>query len=334
MRKFIAYLGLFIFCLAGNGCRSERPVPLVVAYATSWSEELPDPSGITHINYAFGHIADSCGGIRIDNEPRLREIAALKKANPKLKVLLAIGGWGSGGFSETAASTQKRTAFAAACAEITERFGLDGIDIDWEYPASTAAGISASPADTENFTRLMQELRTALGPEKLLTAASEASAKYIDFAAVAPYVDFINIMAYDIAVPPFHHAPLFRSERVQGISCEESVEAHIAAGMPVEKLVLGMPFYGRGTDTIGTRPYRELIRMRGYERRWDDRARAPYLTDAAGRFACSYENERSIEEKCRYLLRRGLAGAMYWEYGGDDGQGTLRKAVCEGLRPR
>ena len=134
-----------------------------MAYVTSWTDEIPDPSHMTHINYAFGHVNDSFNGVRVDNPDRLRSIVALKKQNPALKVLVSVGGWGSGRFSEMAADPKNRKAFANSCKKLVKDFNLDGIDIDWEYPTSSAAGISSSPADTDNFSALMHDLRKALG---------------------------------------------------------------------------------------------------------------------------------------------------------------------------
>ena len=84
---------------------------VVVAYVTSWTQEIPDPTTMTHINYAFGHVNDSFDGVKIDNPDRLRMIVGLKEKNPELKVMLSIGGWGSGRFSEMAASEKNRKAF-------------------------------------------------------------------------------------------------------------------------------------------------------------------------------------------------------------------------------
>ena len=108
-----------------------------------------------------------------------------------------------------AANDEYRRAFAADCDRVVKEFALDGIDIDWEYPTSSMANISSSPDDTENFTLLMQDIRAAIGNEKELTLATVASARYIDFKAILPSVDFVNIMAYDMASAPKHHSALY-----------------------------------------------------------------------------------------------------------------------------
>lgn len=333
MRRIISLL-LSVFAVSISPALSgaQEPGYVIVAYVTSWSRCVPDARYMTHINYAFGHVNETFNGVRIDNPERLRMIAGLKKQNPGLKVLLSVGGWQSGRFSEMASADSTRRAFAADCLAKVEEFGLDGIDIDWEYPTSGAAGISSSPDDTRNYTLLMKELRRSLGNERLLTLASSAFAGYIDFRAVEPLVDFVNIMTYDIATPPHHHSALRRSPMTGGVSCEESVARHIEAGIPAEKLVLGIPFYGRG----GKKPggfcdYRILAESGEYIQRWDDKAQAPYLADSTGRMVYTYDTPRSIALKCGFARRQGLAGAMYWDYDGDDSEGTLRKAVYMGL---
>lgn len=320
------------FGLPAAAQRPDTEGPVIVAYVTSWSGCMPDTRLVTHINYAFGHVNDTFDGVRIDNPERLHAIAALKENAPDIRVMLSIGGWGSGRFSEMAATDSTRNAFAADCLAKVEEFGLDGIDIDWEYPTSGAAGISSSPQDTENFTLLMQDLRRVLGNDRLLTLASVAFARYIDFKAIEPYVDFVNIMTYDIALPPHHHAALYRSSMTGGISCEESVRKHIDAGIPASKLVMGIPFYGRGGDNPGGFcDYKVLAGSDGYTPMWDDTAKAPYLADSTGRMVYTYETPRSIALKCKFIRQNNLLGAMYWDYDGDDAEGTLRNAVHENL---
>jgi chitinase len=305
---------------------------VVVAYVTSWSEIMPDPTCITHINYAFGHVSESFDGVKINNENRLKQIVELKQKTPSLKIMLSIGGWGSGRFSEMAADDALRKSFAADCQRIIREFNLDGIDIDWEYPTSSMAKISSSPDDTKNFTRLMSAIREAIGNDHLLTLATVAHAKYIDFRAIDPYVDFINIMAYDMASPPHHHSALYRSENAGSITSDEAVKAHLAEGVPANKLVLGMPFYGRGTKALsGFSDYKNIEKLENYNKQWDEIAQVPYLTDKEGVFVCGYEDPRSLAIKCQYIIDHDLLGGMYWDYDGDNETGDLRKTVYKAL---
>lgn len=336
LTKLLLFIGICTGCTLGK-TSSEEPVDcghkkIIVAYVTSWSEIMPDPAYMTHINYAFGHVNDSFDGVRIDHEERLKAIVSLKQNHPELAVLLSIGGWGSGRFSEMAADEQNRKRFAADCQRVVKEFQLDGIDIDWEYPTSSAAQISSSPEDTGNFTLLMQDIREAIGTNKLLTLASAANADFINFRAIDPYMDFINIMAYDMSTPPTHHSALYRSERAGRTTSDEAVEAHLAAGVPLHKLVLGMPFYGRGGKSLpGFMDYKKIRELEGYTSHWDEAAQVPYLTDSEGDLVCTYDDPRSLAIKCHYILERGLLGGMYWDYNGDNANGDLRRTVYETL---
>lgn len=330
---FTAIALLLMTLSAQPSCAHGKNKKVVIAYVTSWSTVVPDPTYLTHINYAFGHVNDSFDGVRIDNEARLKSIIALKKAYPHLKVLLSIGGWGSGRFSEMAADVVNRGEFAKDCERVVKEFKLDGIDIDWEYPTNSSAGISATKSDTENFTLLMRDIRKAIGKKKLLTLASVSSGQYIAFDQIKNDVDFVNIMTYDSGNPPYHHASLHRSPLSGRTTCAEAVKAHIAAGMPVEKLVLGIPFYGRGnkTDIKGFIDYKDLLNLQGFEQKWDDEAKAHYLVNAQGELVLTFETPESIALKCDYVHGQGLLGAMYWEYAGDTEGGVLRDAVYKGI---
>ena len=304
----------------------------VVGYVTSWGDRMPDPSLVTHFNYAFGHVSDSFDGVRIDNPDRLRAIVALKDLNPNLKVLVSIGGWGSGRFSEMAADEHYRTSFAADCMRAVEEYALDGIDIDWEYPTSHSADISASLDDTRNFTLLMRDIREAIGPDHLLTFADYADTTYVDYREVMPYVDFVNLMTYDMANPPHHHSALFRSDITGGLSVSEAVEHHLLAGVPLSQLVVGMPFYGRASqDYKGQRPFGKMQFEGLYHERWDSVAQVPFLVDDEGKMVLAHENERSIALKCQYILAKGLRGAMYWDSDNDDDAFTLSRTVWTNL---
>ena len=328
--RIILSMALAMFATASLMARQVRADNMVVvAYVTSWTQEIPDPAAMTHINYAFGHVNDSFDGVRIDNPERLRMIVGLKEKNPGLKVMLSIGGWGSGRFSEMAASEKNRKAFVKDCRKVVGDFKLDGIDIDWEYPTQSSAGISSSPDDTGNFTLLMRDLRRALGNKKLLTAATVCDAKYIDFRSCVQYMDFVNVMAYDMGNPPRHHAALFPSPVSSHITASQAVEEHLKAGVPASKLVMGMPFYGRGNrEDSGLKEYdRTGILPKGYEKRWDDVGKVPYIANEKGELVRGYDNSRSLAEKCQFILDHHLRGGMYWDYASDNSQGDERTTL-------
>jgi chitinase len=345
------------------GCSQQQTEnnAVVLAYVTSWSSVMPDPAHVTHINYAFGHVNETFDGVMINrpsrpgrtddegratSEDRLRSIVELKKQKPSLKIMLSIGGWGSGRFSEMASDETNRLKFAADCQRVVLEFGLDGIDMDWEYPTSSSAGISSSPEDMDNFTLLMRDIRQAIGKDKLLTFASAANALYVDFKAVNQCVDFVNIMTYDMGRPPYHHAAFKPSEHTT-LSVIESVDLHVEAGIPIHKLTLGLPFYGRGVDpipnfldyrnlinrngTIGFINRNEEILLEGYAEKWDEEAQAPYWADPEGKIVLTFETPKSIIIKCEWLRAKGMLGAMYWEYNGNDDERTLSQLVYDGV---
>lgn len=314
-------------CAWDEGADNDKEM-IVGAYLMGVRNELPDVNLVTHINYAFGHVNETFDGVLLPEGKGLSQVVGLKKDKPSLKVLLSIGGWGSGRFSEMASDPLKRKSFARDCARIVKESGLDGIDIDWEYPGSGLAGISSSPDDRTNFTLLMRDLRASLGKRSLLTIASVCNADYIDFKAVLPYLDYVNVMSYDMGTQHTHHAALYRSGYAGYCTADEAVRKHIDAGVPQQKIVMGMPFYGRGVE--GYVPYREG--ESSDVEFWDDTAKVPMILDSLGNMLFGYENARSIAEKCRYIVSGGLRGGMYWEYNDDNASHDLARAVYEGLR--
>ena len=333
MRKILLLMTL----LWGSVCVAQTDKTVVGAYVAAWSDIVPDPNVMTHLFYAFGGVNEAFNGVDINRPERLQMIVGLKAQNPELKILLSVGGWKSGRFSEMAATQEYREAFAKDCRRIVDELGLDGIDIDWEYPTSDAAGISSSPDDTENFTLLMMTLRQQLGEGRLLTMATVCDAKYIDFKACMPYVDLVNVMSYDMSEPQnAHHAALHRSPISGYCTSDEAVEAHLKAGVPKDKLVMGIPFYGKGRmDDPGIRQFLETGTLpEGYQDCWSEEGQVPYIVNEKGDFLWGYENERSLTAKCQYIKDNGLRGGMYWEYSVDTPQGDRRNTVYRNLITR
>ena len=308
--------------------------PVIVGYATYWDTAIPNPALLTHINYSFAHIKSDFESLDIKKESRLRTIAALKNTNPGLKVLLSVGGWGAGNFSEMAADATHRKNFCKNCLSAVKTYKLDGIDLDWEYPTSSSAGISSSPDDTKNFTLLLKDLRETLGNELLITMASSSSAKYVDFGSAVKYLNFVNLMTYDMGNPPYHNAGLYKSAATYR-SCDESVALHYAKGVPYDKMVLGIPFYGRGDGKAFTSDCLDFneIDPAGYTVCWDAAAMVPYLADSDGTMVLSYDDEISVGLKAAYAKEKGLLGAMYWNIEADDDTWTLSKSVARELLP-
>ena len=334
----------------GTHCKEEflGQRPMIIAYLTEYtSASTLDATQLTHINYAHGRFVNPTtgdGGIRIEGaDDLLPSVMALKQGKPSLKVLLMIGGWGekADGFSEMAKDPDKRTGFCQSCLSHIQTYGFDGIDIDWEYPTYPARGNGADPSDTQNFNLVLQELRETIGDEKIISFASSASADYVDWPTAITYLDYVNVMTYDMGNPPYHNSPLYRSSLTKSRSCEESIDKHHQKGVPYERLVLGVPFYGHGID-----PYASDVKFRDMAailsatsgtyagkniRVWDDVAKVPYLTDTEGTMLLGYDDEESVSWKGRFALSKGLLGAMFWEYRHDDSSGTLRRALCRAL---
>ena len=311
-------------------CHAKDKGYVVVAYVTSWTGVVPAPTVMTHINYAFGKVNGTFDGVDVDNPARLRMISELKQANPKLKVLLSVGGWGAGRFSEMAADKVCRRRFAKDCKRLVEEYGLDGIDIDWEYPTQKSAGISCSPDDTGNFTLLMRELRRVLGKKRLVTCATIASGEFVDFKNCIRYIDFVNVMSYDMASPPKHHSALYPSGISGRMTTAQAVKIHLEKGVPADKIVVGMPFYGRGV-----KPYQAYVKnpcaVPGVTEKWSGESQVPYMEDGEGNMVLGFENKKSVAAKCHYIIANKLRGGMYWEYADDNEMGDLRNTVAECL---
>ena len=305
----------------------------VVAYVWNGGDLLPDPSLITTINYAFANVNDTRDGVMINNEDRFKDIIALKKINPELKVLLCIGGNCESGLTEMAADSLKREALAADCARIVEEYGIDGIDFDWEFHG----GVGGTPDDYNNFLKVLKSVRANLPEGKLLTLAAGGDLAGMDVNNVPAFVDqldYVNVMAYDLGgQAPWHHTALYRSPNTGWRSVEEVVEDYVNHGVPYEKMMLGLGFYGRGddhyytgwTNTKSAVPYDDLTEQ------WDSIACVPYIADANGALVLGYENPRSIEIKCDYLKEKGFRGAMCWRTELDTDSLDLARTVARCL---
>ncbi len=349
---------------AGAGGNGE-----MVGYYASWAasqgctpDQLP-AERFTQINYAFAKLAD--GRAALSDPARdgknLRELTALRRRNPDLKIVLSLGGWDdSAGFSDAAASAGSRKALAQSCVDLLLKHGLDGVDLDWEYPVSGGApGVTHRPQDKQNFTLLLRELRQALdrqgqrdGKRYVLTVAGAVNGGYlnnIEPQAVAETVDHIFLMAYDIHGPwdayADFNAPLYTPAdgppRYRA-SVDDGISAWLGRGVPPEKLVLGMPLYGyiyQGVSSRNSGLYQsftsaksvswdkvksEYLSRASYQRFRHQQAEVPYLF--GNRSFLSYDDQASIAAKAALARRRGLGGVGFWELSQDRSGDLIQSA--------
>ena len=317
---------------------------IVLGYANN--EALPgvtaeDTRKLTHMNLAFGVIKN--GLLDMSGLTNWDCVKNFRVWNPDLKLVLSVGGWGAGGFSNMAMTEEGRRAFAASCLEVVEQNNLDGIDIDWEYPCSPLAEIDYDPRDKENYTLMLQALRDALGADRIVSIAVGAGEYFVEgteMDKVAQIVDYVQLMTYDMRSgfthQSGHHASLGLTKGdTTNTSTRGIVELFHEAGVPYEKLVVGAAFYSRQFDGVpnvnnGLLQTAETIGMYGpsfgelteeyrkagnYTEYWDEDAEAHYLWN--GSTLISYESPEAIRRKCLYVKEKGLLGIMYWEHGCD-----------------
>ena len=347
--------------------------PVIAAYVFPQNNPI-QPGDIaaqklTRINYAFANLQ---GGKIVNGftaeDKNLAALVALKQVNPSLTVLASVGGWlWSGNFSDMALTKESRSLFIASVVEYVNRYQLDGLDIDWEYPGMVGAGNKFRPEDKQNYTLLLKELREQFHHQEkklhrrlYITIAAGASTSFLDhteMSKVQQYVDTVNLMAYDYYEPGSsattgNHAPLFTDPAdPEKVSADKSVQEFEQAGVPADKIVLGVPFYGhawgevpdvshgafnpgKATTTHVYARYGDIVSTmlnQGYVRYWDAAASVPYLYNPDTKIFVSYEDPESLAKKCSYVLDHKLAGVMFWDYAGDP-TGTLLDALDTGLK--
>ncbi len=366
-----------------SGTTPSNPTPspvgqYVVGYYTGWSAYsgyTPDKvkaDKLTHLNYAFAEIDPATGKIALSDPTMDRKnfaaLRALKQKHKQLKTLISVGGWDdSTYFSLVASTASKRETFANSVVAFLLEHGFDGVDLDWEYPVSGgAAGNINSPQDKQNFTLLLQAIRTALdkqsakdGQKYYLTIAGAANTSYlskIEVQKIASIVDYIFVMTYDMHGPwdtyADLNAPLYQPQESSPqykASVYDGIQAYLKQGVPAQKLVLGMPFYGyryEGVSAQNNGLYSKFssaksisydtilanyLNNASYAKLRHETAQVPYLY-GNGVFI-SYEDPTSIAAKTALAKNLGLAGVGAWALS-HDANGTLLQSAYNTLHSR
>jgi len=359
-----------LLLLAPGATPAASPPGRIVGYATGWDPAQDQDAGkISTLIFAFAKVMDGRVAVDAAGKEHLRRLTALKATHSELKVTISVGGWGAGGFSEAAGDDAGRRAFADSAAQLVTAFNADGLDVDWEYPQHGESGIRSSPRDRGNFTLLLKAVRAGLdatgaahgrtGADHYTLSIAAADGPFvngIDIAAVAPYVDWFNLMTYDFVnsqTPATGHHTGLRASRLAPTverTTERAVRQFLDAGVPPGKLLIGAAFYGREFADVhphhrglyqhyghyqGEVPWPRLktdyLNKNGYVRYWDAAAQAPWLWNARTRRFVSYDDPRSIAAKARYVKTWHLGGIMYWEQNLDP-SGELLDAAWRGIK--
>lgn len=350
-------LAVVLLLLIHPGYAQVNPSFTVTAYfmGSPAQADSVDASKLTHIIFSFCHLKGNT--LQVDNSSdatTISNLVALKKKNPSLKVLLSLGGWGGCEPCSDVFSTAKgRKDFAESVLQLNTFFKSDGIDIDWEYPAVEGyPGHRFVPADKDNFTALIKELRRTLGPKYEISFAAGGFQKYLDEAvdwkSIVDDVDRINVMTYDLvngySTLTGHHTALF-SNADQKESTDNAVSYLVKLGVPANKIVIGAAFYGRMWENVGPernglyqsgkfkmglnfdRFSKELTAEKGWTSYWDDATKAPYAYNASQKLFITYDDRKSMETKTKYALDKKLNGIMFWEITNDIPTGGLLDAI-------
>lgn len=389
-RPVVTVLAVLMAGVMPRVAAAAEPLPRVIGayYPGGSAERYPVASipadTLTHLFYAFATIDDGRCVVDAQAAGHFQALAALKRTHPRLHTLISIGGWNAGGFSDAALTAERRQRFVASCVTLffeQHRGSFDGVDIDWEFPVyGGPTGITDRPHDRRNMTLLVQEFRRQLNvvgkarhAHLLLTAALPAGRMQTD----GPYdparsyaleelgrtLDFINLMSYDMGTgfssvstfnAPLREVPADPLDPAQRRwnNVAGAVQYYRQHGVPADKLVLGVPFYGRGfrvtTDAADGlyQPYSapfdagdwrrirsDFLDQPGWQRHWHPVAQAPWLYNAAERIFISYEDPASIGVRAEFAKASALRGVFTWELTGDDAEGSLLRAMARPFQP-
>lgn len=323
------------------------PQGKVVGYYASWhASALPydklEYANLTDIIVSFG-IPDTNGSISYDSGIPFPQLVASAHSTGT-KVLISLGGAGSGGaFSAATADSAKRANLISNVVSFLQENQYDGVDVDWETPSNAT--------EAAQLTSLIQEMRARferIDTSWLITMAIPATSyggQHFDIQNLVGCVNWFNVMSYDFVGSwdsySGHNSPLYQAanDPNQAGSDSNAVAYWISRGgrgtpIPKSKLVLGIPFYAvqfnapglyrKLTNTTTSNPYYPDVLndlSSGWTYHWDDISQVPYLLNNDSTQFITFEDTNSVKLKIQYVLRQQLGGVMIWELSQDIYQG-------------
>ena len=321
---------------------------VIIAYCYEYTGiREKDLHTIDIVNYCFAQIRENSSGFYIDIS-ELNQINKIKELHDSgIRVCMSIGGWRDDSddwipYQNAAKTDEGRKQVANAILEILERYDLDGIDMDWEYPRSD---------DKNNFTLLMKEIRDTLKAknERYIVSAAVPSSlnnRRYDYVALNEILDYFNVMTYDMETSSntSYQSALYTSTYSR-YSTDDAVKSIINAGVDKKKVVLGMAFYGKKYTNVdstnngrgqkySTKTFYNYTDIyysylnKGITSYYDSAAGSNYLYDEENKVFICFEGEETLKAKCEYAISKDIGGIMWWSYE-DDKTGTLMSYLDE-----
>ncbi|WPK23389.1 hypothetical protein PUMCH_000627 [Australozyma saopauloensis] len=341
---------------------------VVGVYYSNWSvyDSKHNPQdllpSINHVFYAFLKPDIKTGNVKLTDEwadtqmsvggaaGAIAALMLLKSRNPELKVIASIGGWGTNAeFQEVTANTEKRSNFVNSTIDLVRRFGFDGVDIDWEFPANTT--------EAHQLVELLKLLRTTLSyinealTLSVAVPAGQDTVDVLNIPAMDQYLTFWNIMCYDFVGDKWsntvgYHSNLYGFNGSNALNADLALRLYALRGASTHKLLLGMPAYGRcflqpqlpevgsvfnakfpeGKDTV------DFNRIDRSTEIFDGERVAAIAYDHQQNIIVTYDNEQSASIKAMYVRDNGLAGGFWWDSKGDAPNYGLINSFADTLR--
>ena len=298
---------------------------------------------IDQLNYSFILIEN--GEATDAHWKNIRQVEKYLQKHPHIDGVVSVGGWGADGFSDACATPEGRQKLADSILRVMDSHGFVGVDIDWEYPGSSAAGIVSRPEDEENWYELLALLRAGLdarqaerGRDYLLSVAigcGDEQLQAVDGGRLDKLVDQAVLMTYDLSgfdKITGHHSGLYPTQDRRN-SGARAVKVLAENGLSEGKMLLGFPAYARvwrqvtgggtglyqraATSGNKTISFDEILTLesQGYTAHYDEEACAAYWFN--GENFVSGESQRSIDEKVAWLRQNDLLGCAVWSWNSD-----------------
>ncbi|XP_076337882.1 endochitinase-like isoform X2 [Tachypleus tridentatus] len=341
----------------------------IVCYYQTWAVYRPEPyrydiedvpgNLCTDLMYSFAGLNNNTWELS-SLDPSLdfskdgyKRFTQLRVRYPHLRLFMSVGGWGEGGkkYSQMVCHKKRRDAFVKSALKWLLDLGFDGLDLDWEYPGSYDR--NGHRRDKENFVTLVRELKEVFEPYSLLLTAAVPIHQCrvwdgYDVPQLASYLDWINVMTYDLRVywdgVADVHSPLYRRPfdrfAYENVNVNDGLYLWVRMGAPKYKLVVGIPFYGKAFELLyqdqqhqgaptnktfqTTLAYYEIckhVQSDGWIRHFDDIGKCPYIIYNETMWM-GYEDEESIGIKLDYIRDHGFGGVMMWAVDLDDYLGS------------